>query len=57
MRVVATKPGYLGKLRAVDDEFEVPEGAKASWFQPVEQKAKGGVSKAPAPKKTADDLV
>lgn len=55
MKVIAIKPGYFGKLRAVDDEFEVPEGARASWFQPVEQKAKGGTPK--TPKKTADDLV
>ena len=37
MKVIATKQGYFGKLRDVGDEFEVPEGSKASWFQPVEQ--------------------
>lgn len=60
MKVIATKQGYFGKLRAVGDEFEVPEGSKASWFQPVEQKASGKGSKkpeAPATEKPADDLV
>lgn len=36
MQVIATKPGYFGKLRAVGDKFEVPEGSKATWFAPVE---------------------
>ena len=64
MKVIATKQGYFGKLRAVGDEFEVPEGSKASWFQPVEQKASGKASgnggkkpEAPATEKPADDLV
>jgi hypothetical protein len=35
MKVVALKPGYLGKLRQPGDEFDVPEGSKASWFVPV----------------------
>lgn len=35
MKVIATKAGYFGKLRAPGDEFEVPEGAKASWFAPL----------------------
>lgn len=60
MKVIAIKPGYFGKLRTVDDEFEVPEGAKSSWFRPVEQKhnPKGGKKpEAPAAEKPADDLV
>lgn len=37
MKVIATKPGFFGKLRAAGDEFDVPEGTKAaSWFDPVE---------------------
>jgi len=36
MKVVALKPGYLGKLRQPGDEFDVPEGSKASWFAPVD---------------------
>ena len=40
MRVVATAQGYLGCFREVGDEFEVPDGAKASWFTPVEAESK-----------------
>ena len=36
MKVVALKPGYLGKLRQPGDEFDVPEGSTASWFAPVD---------------------
>lgn len=60
MKVIATKLGYFGKLREPGDEFEVPDGTKGSWFQPVEQKASGKGGKkpeAPATEKPADDLV
>lgn len=60
MKVIATKQGYFGKLRQPGDEFEVPAGSKASWFQPVEKKANGKGGKnpeAPATEKPADDLV
>lgn len=60
MKVIATKLGYFGKLREPGDEFEVPDGTKGSWFQPVEQKASGKGGKkpeAPAAEKPADDLV
>ena len=60
MKVIATKQGYFGKLREPGDEFEVPDGTKGSWFQPVEQKANGKGGKkpeAPATEKLADDLV
>lgn len=60
MKVIATKLGYFGKLREPGDEFEVPDGTKGSWFQPVEQKANGKGSKKPeaqANEKPADDLV
>jgi hypothetical protein len=59
MKVIATKPGYHGKLRDVGGEpFDVPDGAKASWFVPVEadhekKPAKAKPAKAPKP----DDLV
>ena len=39
MKVIALKPGYFGRLRETGDEFEVPQGAKASWFAPAEQPA------------------
>jgi len=38
MKVIATKPGYFGKLRAEGDVFDVPEGTKASWFALYEPK-------------------
>jgi hypothetical protein len=60
MKVIATKLGYFGKLREPGDEFEVPDGTKGSWFQPVEQKASGKGGKKPeaqANEKPADDLV
>lgn len=60
MKVIATKRGYFGKLREPGDEFEVPDGTKGSWFQPVEQKANGKGGKKPeaqANEKPADDLV
>lgn len=60
MKVIATKLGYFGKLREPGDEFEVSDGTKGSWFQPVEQKANGKGGKkpeAPASEKPADDLV
>ena len=60
MKVIATKLGYFGKLRQPGDEFDVPDGTKGSWFQPVEQKANGKGGKkpeAPASEKPADDLV
>lgn len=38
MKVIATKPGYFGKLRAEGDVFDVPEGTKASWFVLYEPK-------------------
>lgn len=60
MKVIATKLGYFGKLREPGDEFEVPDGTKGSWFQPIEQKANGKGGKKPeaqANEKPADDLV
>ena len=60
MKVLATKLGYFGKLREPGDEFEVPDGTKGSWFQPIEQKANGKGGKKPeaqANEKPADDLV
>lgn len=55
MRVVATAPGYIGHYREIGEEFDVPEGAKASWFTPV----KRGKAKADAEKteETSEALV
>lgn len=52
MEVIATKPGFFGKLRQEGDKFEVPNGAKASWFKPVT----AAEAKTPAKKgENADD--
>lgn len=40
--VVATKPGYFGKLRSEGDEFEVPKDAKATWFVDKDAQVKPG---------------
>jgi hypothetical protein len=47
MKVIATRLGYFGKLREAGDVFEVPDGTKASWFQPVEPKVQSKGSKKP----------
>lgn len=60
MKVIATKQGYIGKLRQPGDEFEVSDGTKGSWFEPVKQKAEDKKAKQgdkPANDKPADDLV
>lgn len=37
MRVIATALGFDGRdLRQAGEEFDMPEGAKGSWFDPVE---------------------
>ena len=33
--VIATKPGYLGKLREPGERFMVDADLKATWFEPV----------------------
>lgn len=40
MKVEAIKPGYHGKLREPGEVFEVPDGSKASWYQPVKRMGK-----------------
>lgn len=61
MKVIALKQGYFGKLRHPGDEFEVPEGAKGSWFEPVKKAAEGKKPNKAADKAgdkpTDDDLV
>ena len=61
MKVIATKLGYFGKLREPGDEFEVPDGTKGSWFEPVKPTAEGKKPNKAADKAgdkpTADDLV
>ena len=33
--VIATKPGYLGKLREPGERFMVEDDLKATWFEPA----------------------
>ena len=35
MKVKALDRGYHGALREPGDEFDVPEGSKATWFEPT----------------------
>lgn len=36
MKVIATKKGFDGKaLREPGDVFDMPDGTKGSWFEPV----------------------
>ncbi len=59
MRVIATAVGFFDNLRQKGDEFEVPEGAKGSWFKPVpadEPEAKPALGRK-ASAEPADDLV
>ena len=54
MKVIATKLGYFGKLRQPGDEFDVPDGTKGSWFQPVEKMRGKKSSATDAPDNTLD---
>lgn len=41
MRVIATAVGFDGtELRNPGDEFEMPDGAKGSWFEPKDDEPK-----------------
>ena len=33
--VIATKPGYLGKLREPGERFMVEDDLEATWFEPA----------------------
>jgi len=57
MQVIATKPGFYGKLRQASDKFDVPEGSKASWFGPAEVVAEAKAKKAKDEAKAVADLV
>lgn len=46
MLVRATEVGFYVKLRAVDDEFQVPDDFKARWVVRVDQ-AETGASDTP----------
>jgi hypothetical protein len=54
MKVIATAIGYDGTtVRQVDEEFEMPEGAKGSWFTSLESAQK--VAKAKSTKAAKAD--
>lgn len=60
MRVIATASGFFGSLRQPNDEFDVPEGTKGSWFKPVqidEPEAKPTRGRKPTQADPAGDLV
>ena len=54
MKVIASKLGFYGKLRQPGDEFEVQDGAKASWFELVEKPAEKPQAKRVTKQDSAD---
>lgn len=57
MRVIATARGFDGHVvREVDEEFDVPDGAKGSWFLPVGEPLPAKPAKAEKPPKVAKTL-
>lgn len=56
MKVVATKTGFDGKrIRTAGETFEMPDGSRGSWFEPVKAEKEGPKPK--EPKSPASDLV
>lgn len=56
MKVRATKRGYDNVvLREEGDEFDMPDGAKGSWFVPVGKAPKGKNASAEQADASADD--
>ena len=50
MQVIATATGYDGQvIRKAEEEFEMPEGSKGSWFKPTVPAPKPGKPKADKP--------
>ena len=56
MRVVAVDKGYFGRIREIDDEFDVPKDLKASWFRPVSADKKTAPAKKGGEADDAPDL-
>jgi len=53
MKVIALQAGFYGNSRVrIGQEFEVPEGTKGRWFEPVEHNKapKGAKAEDKAPK-------
>ena len=40
MKVIAKENGFFGKYIQKGEEFDVPDGLKATWFEPVEEEQK-----------------
>ena len=62
MKVKAISPGFHKGRRRAGDEFEVPDGSKASWFVPViesaaKQQGPAAKQQGPAAKQQGADLV
>lgn len=59
MKVIALKRGFFGRLIEPGEEFEVPHGARGSWFAPAETKTPPKASKRPeaGAEDSAGDLV
>lgn len=56
MKVKAIAMGYHGSLREAGDEFNVPEGSKATWFEPVAAQEEKKAPKEPkSPKEPAKE--
>lgn len=59
MKVRATEKGFYQCLREVGDEFDVPNGAKAPWWEAVDSRDSDKQSRRPAASssqgKTDDD--
>lgn len=59
MRVIATNRGYDNlTTREIGDEFDMPDGATGSWFEPVDapvKPAKADKPKADKPPKTMSE--
>jgi hypothetical protein len=57
MKVRATKQGYDGiAVRQPDEEFEMPEGVKGSWFVPVKADPPPKARRAAQAEPSAEDL-
>jgi predicted NUDIX family NTP pyrophosphohydrolase len=57
MRVIATNVGYDNiKLREPGEEFEMPDGAKGSWFVPVGEVKKAKPKQAKADPATLSEI-
>lgn len=58
MKVIATKKGYDGiNVREPGEEFDMKDGAKGSWFEPVKAEPKAEEPKGKPGKKSDESVV